>query len=233
MLVPITRVQFEQLVPIVATGAQYKYCWGKFADFLRRLIISILGICLIYFSLHWLFPDESEWITLLPVIIAGLYWWWEPIVLASRRNWQSRQVPYSGFWRGEVLDVYITDKLIGERESVDNKGNLVIIEDLETRLNLELGDETGFSTKMSVPFKKAYKSVYPGQIVEAIVMSYRPDLSSFAKVSDLYLPDLNLWLSDYPCVRRDAFVEMSRKIDDDVYEDDYYEPPAPRSRRRA
>ena len=93
------------------------------------------------------------------MVIGGLYWWWVPIVLASRRNWQFRQFPYSGFWRGEVLDIYVTDNIISEIETVDNKGNLVVIEDIETRLNLELGDETGFTTEVSVPFKKAYKSI--------------------------------------------------------------------------
>jgi hypothetical protein len=82
-------------------------------------------------------------------------------------------------------------------------------------LNLEVGDETGFSTEISVPLKKAYKSVTRGQIVEMLVMSYRPDLGSFAKVSDVYLPDLNLWLSDYPCLSRDAFKEVSQQLEYD------------------
>jgi hypothetical protein len=214
MLVPITRPKFEQLIPILATGAQYKYCWGKFSDFLRRIIISIAAISLVYFILRLLSPDDVEWQAPIPMVIGGLYWWWEPIFLASRRNWQTRQFPYSGFWRGEVLDLYVTDNLVSEMETVDKKGNLVVIEDIETRLNLELGDETGFSTEISVPLKKAYKSISRGQVVEMLVMSYRPDLSSFAKVSDVYLPDLNLWLSDYPCVQRDAFKEVSQRIDD-------------------
>lgn len=217
MLVPITRTKFEQLIPILATGSQYKYCWGKWSDFLQRVIISIAAIALIYAFLRFLSPDDVEWQAPIPMVIGGLYWWWIPIVLASRRNWETRQFPYSGFWRGEVLDIYVTDKLVSEKETVDNKGNLVVIEDIETRLNLELGDETGFSTEISVPWKKAYKSIAPGQMVEMLVMSYRPDLSSFAKVSDVYLPDLNFWLSDYPCLRRDAFMEIGQQIDDDYY----------------
>jgi hypothetical protein len=215
MLLPITRTKFEQLIPIVATGAQYKYCWGKFADFLRRIIISIAAIALVYFILRLTFPDQVEWVAPIPMVIGGLYWWWEPIILASRRNWQTRQFPYSGFWRGEVLDLYVTDNLVGELETVDKKGNLVVTEEIETRLHLEVGDESGFSTEITVPLKKAYKGITRGQLVEMLVMSYRPDLSSFAKVSDVYLPDLNLWLSDYPCLRRDAFKEVSQRIDDD------------------
>jgi len=48
----------------------------------------------------------------------------------------------SGFFRGRVLDVFITEELIGE-ETVNNKGDLVIVENRERRLNLEVGDETG------------------------------------------------------------------------------------------
>lgn len=215
MLIPITRTKFEQLIPIAATGAQYNYCWGKFADFLRRLIISIAAITLVYFTLRFTFPDEVEWVSPIPMVVGGLYWLWVPIVLASRRNWQSRQFPYSGFWRGEVLDLYVTDDLVRELETVDKKGNLVLKEEIETRLHLEIGDESGFTTEITVPLKKAYKGISRGQIAEMLVMSYRPDLSSFAKVSDIYLPDLNLWLSDYPFVSHDAFREVSRRIDKD------------------
>jgi hypothetical protein len=215
MLVPITRSKFEQLIPIVATTAQYKYCWGKLVDFLRRVIISIAATALIYTVLRFSSPDDVEWLAPVPMAIGGLYWWWAPIVLASRRNWETRQFPYSGFWQGEVLDVYITEKLVSEIETVDKKGKLVVLEDIETILNLEVGDETGFSTEISVPLKKAYKSVTRGQIVEMLVMSYRPDLGSFAKVSDVYLPDLNLWLSDYPCLSRDAFKEVSQQLEYD------------------
>jgi len=215
MLVPITRTKFEELIPILATGGQYTYCWGKWSDFLQRMIISIAAVAIIYFVLRFLSPDNVEWQAPIPMVIGGLYWWWGLIFLASRRNWQVRQFPYGGFWRGEVLDIYVTDNIVREIETVDKKGNLVISEDIETRLNLELGDETGFSTEISVPFTKAYKSISRGQMVEMLVMSYRPDLSSFAKVSDVYVPDLNMWLSDYPCLRRDAFIATSRRIDRD------------------
>lgn len=215
MLIPLTRSKFEELIPIVGTTSQYKYCWGKLLDFMQRVIISIAATALIYVILRFTSPDEVEWLAPVPMAIGGLYWWWGPIVTASRRNWETRQFPYSGFWQGEVLDIYVTDKLVNEIETVDKKGNLVVVENIETLLNLEVGDETGFITEISVPLKKAYKSISRGQIVEMLVMSYRPDLGSFAKVSDVYLPDLNMWLSDYPYLRRDAFKEVSKRLGDD------------------
>jgi len=47
MLVPLTRQKFEQIVPLIATGLQYKYYWGKFANFLQRLLISVVAIVVI------------------------------------------------------------------------------------------------------------------------------------------------------------------------------------------
>ena len=35
MLVPLTRQKFEQIIPLIATGAQYRYCSGKSPDFLN------------------------------------------------------------------------------------------------------------------------------------------------------------------------------------------------------
>jgi hypothetical protein len=46
------------------------------------------------------------------------------------------------------------------------------------------------------------------------VLSYRPDLSSIAKVTDVYIPSQNLWVSDYPFLQRDVFVEVSNRIRD-------------------
>jgi hypothetical protein len=60
MLVPITRSKFEQLIPIVATTAQYKFCWGKLVDFLRRVIISIAATSLIYAVLRFSSPDDFD-----------------------------------------------------------------------------------------------------------------------------------------------------------------------------
>lgn len=45
-----------------------------------------------------------------------------------------------------------------------------------------------------------------------IVMSYLDDLSEINEVSDIYIPSQNLWISDYPYVRRDIFREISHRF---------------------
>lgn len=234
MLVPLTRTKFEQIIPLLATGPQYAYYWGKFPDFLKRLMISVIGV-VAFFLIDIFFGDAAdpfEPILFFFGVIAGLYWLWAPVYLATVRNAATRRYLYAGFWRGEVLDLFVSEELIGEEETVNNRGQLVIIENRERRLNIEVGDETGFSTQLQVPLRRTHKLIKRGQIAEMLLMSNRSDLSTIVKVSDLYIPDHDLWVSDYPFLRRDVFVEVSRKLEDGG--DRYYPPkrPAKTKRRR-
>ncbi|TAF14659.1 MAG: phosphate ABC transporter permease, partial [Nostocales cyanobacterium] len=119
---------------------------------------------------------------------------------------------YSGFFRGRILDWWITEKLIGKQETVNNKGELVVIENREKRINLEIGDNTGFVVEFDAPLRAAHKAIARGQIAEMIVMSNSPDLSSIEEFSNIYIPSRNLWVSDYPFVREDLFTEMSTRL---------------------
>lgn len=212
MLIPITRKTFEQLIPVAATGSQYKYYWGKLPDVLRRLLVSVIGVVIMFFARLSAF-GESLGILIFAIGIAlGTYWLWAPILWASRRNFQYRRYPYSGFWKGRVLDVFVSDEAIATQERVSDRGELVIVENRERRLNLEVGDETGFYTQLQVPIRREYRSVDVGMVILTVVMSNRPDLSRIARVADLYIPRLNLWVSDYPYLRRDLFVEVAETL---------------------
>lgn len=211
MLVPLTRKKFEQLVPLLATGPQYAYYWGKFPDIVKRLLISVVSVCVVVFIIGYFILGEG-FLTFLLGVIAGLYWLWAPVYWATLRNVACRRFAYSGFWRGEVLDRFMTEELIGEEQTVNNRGQLVIVENRERRLNIEVGDETGFTTQLQVPLRRTHKALAPRQIAEMVVMSNRSDLSTISKVSDVYIPDLDLWVNDYPYLQRDAFAEVSRQL---------------------
>jgi hypothetical protein len=211
MLIPLTRKKFEQLIPLVATAGQYRYYWGKVSDFLKRLLISVVSVLVIY-VLGKLLGEGFGTLTFLIGLSAGLYWLWGPIYLASFRNLEYRKYTYSGFWQGEVLDVFITEELIGKEKTVNNRGELVIIENRERRLNLEVGDETGFRSKLQVPLRREHQVIAPGQVAAMIVLSNQADLSRITRVSDIYISSHNLWVSDYPYLRRDTFVEVSRRL---------------------
>lgn len=211
MLVPITREKFEQLIPLIATGPQYAYFWGKFPDFLKRLLISVIGVAIVL-VLSVLLGSGFYALRLLLGMIAGLYWLWGPVYWATRRNLEVRRYPYSGFWRGRVVDVFVTEELIGQEETVSDRGELVIVENRERRLNVEVEDETGFTLQLQVPLRRLHKGIARGQIAQMLVMSNQPDLGRIAKTSDIYIPSLNLWVSDYPYLQRDFFTQVSRQL---------------------
>lgn len=236
MLIPLTREKFEDLVPVVATGDQYKFCWGKPSDVLRRLLISLAAV-VVAVIIHFVLAGGFD-LLLFPIGFAGgFYWLWAPVFVASQRNRELRRYPYSGFWEGEVLDVFVSEELVGTEETVNKRGELVIVENRERCLNLEVGDETGFHTKLQVPLKRDHRAIRPGDVAQMLVVSNRPDLSRIAQATDVYLADYNLWVSDYPYVQRDVFVDVSRRLvyaEKENYQEDYQpiDRPSNRSRRR-
>ncbi|MFM7575324.1 MAG: hypothetical protein ACKO5Q_00050 [Microcystaceae cyanobacterium] len=117
MLIPLTRETFEQVIPLVATGEQYKFVWGNVEKFLSRLLISLLIVVSIWLT-GLVFGKGANGIQLICYITGGLYWFWSPIYAASVRNNTYRRLPYAGFWRGRVLDVYITEELVREEQWV-------------------------------------------------------------------------------------------------------------------
>jgi hypothetical protein len=225
MLVPLTRQKFEQIIPLIATGLQYKYYWGKFSNFLQRLLISVVAIVVILLA-RALFGLEFGPIVFVLGVVAALFWLWYPAFQASVQNIQCRRYKYSGFFRGRVLDWWITDRVIGKQETVNSKGELVIVENREKRINLEIGDDTGFSIEFDAPLRPAHKAIARGQIAEMVVMSNRADLSLIEEFSDIYFPNRDVWVSDYPYLRRDFFNEVGRRLSEDQQE-------RPRRRRRS
>lgn len=211
MLIPLTRAKFEELLPAVATADQFRYCWGKPADFLRRLLISVVGV-VIAFILKFLLPPGFQILEFMLGIVTGLYWLWSPAYWASVRNRECRRYKYCGFWRGEVIDIFITEDLIGTEETVNKQGELVIVENRERRLNLELADESDFTARLHVPLKREHKVIRKGDMAEMLLLSNRDDLSRISKITDVYLPDHDLWVSDYPYLRRDAFLEVRQQL---------------------
>ena len=212
MLVPITRQTFEDLIPAVATGEQYKYCWGKPRDFLKRLLVSAVCLAVWIFLEYNVEGDALKILVLITGIISCLYWLWMPVWEASWLNAKYRKYPYAGFLQGEVIDFYISEAVTEQQESVNKRGELIIIENLERRINVEVADENGFATLVQAPLNRNHKRLRRGQVVQMIVMSYLDDLSEINEVSDIYIPSQNLWVSDYPYVRRDIFQEISRRF---------------------
>ncbi|MGV0027167.1 phosphate ABC transporter permease [Phormidesmis priestleyi] len=233
MLIPLSRQKFEQLIPVVATGAQYKHAWGNFSDFLRRVLISISALASILF-IGWLLPIGAlSSVRFFLGLFALTYCLWSPVLEASLRNVSYRRYKFAGFLRGEVLDVYLSDEVIGQEESVNNTGDLVIVENRERKINVEIVDETGFSTRIQAPLKREHQAIAAGDTAELMILSNRSDLSKIARVTDVFLPRNGIWVSDYPCLRRDEFEAVSRRLERDDYSFEEEELTEPRRRSDA
>ncbi len=241
MLIPITRKKFEELIPVTATSAQYRYYWGKFSDILRRVLISVATLVVVLL-LAYFAGGRFEILFAFLGAATGLYWLWSPVYWATRRNLVCRKYKYSGFLRAEVLDTFITEELVGKEETVNKQGELVVIENRERRINLAIGDDSGFETTVQAPLLREHRAIRPGDAAELIVMSNRGDLSRIGFISDVFLPESDLWVSTYPYLRRDIFAEVSRDLGQQVtrwhqeerweQEQQSREPQKPRRRNR-
>ena len=220
MLQPLTRAKFEQLIPTIATGQQYAHYWGKWQDTINRILISVVAV-VVTLILNLILGSSAEALILLLAIIAGFYWLWAPIYQASIKNAKARRLKFSGFWRSRIAEIYLTEELIGEEENVNQRGELVIVENRERRINLVLEDQTGFYITIQAPLQRIHKNLKVGQVAELLLLSNREDLSTVDKVTDAYIPSQNLWIGSYPWLQRDVFAEVSRQLGGGV---NYYNP---------
>lgn len=211
MLIPLKKEAVKDLIPAVATGTQYAYYWANIATLLKNLFISLIGI-LIFWLIGAVLGKGAEGLSLIFRVTAGLYWLWSPVYWGSVRNRKYRRYNYTGFWRGRVLDVYITEEVVNESSALDKLGKAIIVENLQKKINLEIGDKSGFRATISSPLKRIHKVINRGQAVEGLLLSNDPDFMRIANITDVYIPRHKLWVGDYPYVRRDIFLNIRREL---------------------
>lgn len=211
MLIPLRKEALNDMIPAIATGTQYKYYWANLSTLLKNLFISLIGV-LIFWLLGVLFGKGAEGISLILTVSAGLYWLWSPVYWASVRNSKYRKYNYIGFWRGRVLDVYITEELVNESSALDKLGKVIIVENLQKKINVEIGDKSGFRATISSPLQRIHKVINRGQAVEGLLLSNDPDFLRISKVTDIYIPRHKLWVGEYPYIRRDIFLDVRKEL---------------------
>lgn len=211
MLIPIKKEISEEIIPSIATANQYAYYGGNLQNILKNLFLSLVGVVIIWL-VCLLFGRAFQGLSLILRFIAGLYWLWGPVYWASLKNQNYRRYPYVAFWRGRIVDVYITEELINEQEMLNKLGNLIVIENRQKKINLEVEDETGFRATIKAPLSRIHKAINPGQAVEALLLSNDPDFQKIAKITDVYIPRNQLWVGEYPYLRRDIFLDIRREL---------------------
>ncbi|AFY69144.1 hypothetical protein Pse7367_0844 [Thalassoporum mexicanum PCC 7367] len=213
MITPLKPQKFNELIPSMPTSDQYQYYWGSSQDAFRRVLISVA--LLIVFSLLYSRTPDTNWgpIMFICAGLGGLYWMMAPVAIAGIRNSKLRKYSFCGFWQARVLDIYVSEEVLSQQESFSDRGRLEIVHNTETFLNLEVGDRSGFTTTVRVPMRREYKRIKRKQMACMLLFANDPSFNRIAKTTtDIFLPQVNVWVSEYPYLRRDAFIDLTKYL---------------------
>jgi len=208
MLVPIKINQISRLIPSVGTGGQFKYALGDPRKILQRIIISSLGGIINFLISISQTGNQTYNLWLLLCVVFFLYIIWGPILESSKKNLKFRNSKFFSIFDGYVSDIYKTERIISSREQSNRQGRLEIVENKKTWLVLELEDEDGYLDKISFPMENKHSQIRIGTNIRCLVTSNYRNFDRDLNLTDAWLPDINLWVGDYPFLLRPAFEEI-------------------------
>jgi hypothetical protein len=212
MLLPLRPGELLRLIPAVATGPQFNACTGNPRKVLQRVLISVIGaVIALLISQTLLFSSQFGPVFLVVGFVFALYLLWGPILEAGQKNSTLRRYPAAALFEGQIADLYTREIVEQRREQANNDGRLELVENRRTWLTLELEDEEGYLGKVRFPFEKKHQQIRAGMVVRVLVLSERKDFSQVGAISDAWLPQLKLWVGEYPFLLRPAFEELCLK----------------------
>jgi len=210
MLLPLRPGELQRLIPAVATGSQFKATLGNPRKILQRLLISGIGGVITLLISQSLSFNRWGSVWLIAGVILLLYILWGPILEAGRRNAELRRYPAAALFEGEVAEAFTQERVENQREQADANGRLELVESRRTWLVLDLADEDGYLGRISFPMTKAHGLIRAGLVIRCIVLSDRKDFSRLGALTDAWLPEVRLWVGDYPFLLRPAFEDLCR-----------------------
>ena len=208
MLLPIKSNQVSKLIPSVATGGQFKFALGNPRKILQRLIISSIGGVITFLISVSQDRNQTYSLWLLLCVMFFLYILWGPILESSRKNLKFRKSKFFSLFDGFISDIYKTEKIENSREQTNRYGRLELIENKRTWLVIELDDEDGYLGKITFPMENKHSLLNKGQKIRCLVSSNSRNFDKNIVLSDAWLPDINLWVGEYPYLLRPAFEEI-------------------------
>ena len=210
MLLPLRPGELQRLIPAVATGTQFSATLGNPRKILQRLLISGIGGVITLLISQSLSFNRWGSVWLIAGVILLLYILWGPILEAGRRNAELRRYSSAALFEGEVAEVFTQERVENQREQADASGRLELVENRRTWMVLELVDEDGYLGRINFPMTKAHGSIRAGMVVRCVVLSDRRDFSRVGAITDAWLPEVRLWVGEYPFLLRPAFEDLCR-----------------------
>jgi len=208
MLIPLRPGELPRLIPAVATGPQFSACTGNPRKVLQRVLIAVIGGVIALLLSQSLFSSRWGPVWLVVGFVFLLYILWGPILEAGRRNAALRRYPAAAIFEGEVANIEQREVIEARREQADNSGRLELVENTRTWISLDLEDEDGYLGRIRFPMEKKHQQIRRGMVIRLLVLSERKDFSRVGALSDAWLPQLKLWVGEYPYLLRPAFEEL-------------------------
>ncbi len=210
MLIPLRNGEIGKLIPGVATSDQFSSALGNPRKVLQKLIISSIGgvITLLISQSQITSQFYSLWLVLGVIFI--LYILWSPIYEASRKNYRLKKYKNVALFQGYISDIYIKEIVESSREQSNSRGQLELIENKKTWIFIELEDVDGFLSELKFPLEKKHKILRRGQNIMCLAFSNNNDFRYVSSISDAWIPDINMWIGEYPYLLRPAFIEFCR-----------------------
>ena len=208
MLIPVKLNQISRLIPSVGTGGQFKYALGDPRKILQRVIISSIGGIITFLISISQTGNQTYNLWLVLTVIFFLYIIWGPILEASRKNLQYRKFKFFSIFDGYVSDIYKTEKIESTREQSNRQGRLEVVENKRTWLVIELEDDDGYLERMSFPLENKHSQIRIGSKIRCLVTSNNRNFDRDIYLTDAWMPDINLWVGEYPYLLRPAFEEI-------------------------
>lgn len=209
MLIPLRPGELQRLIPAVASGPQFNACSGSPRKLLQRVLISVIGgVLALLISQTLAFRSQFAPVLLVIGVVFLLYVLWGPILEAGRRNATLRRYPAAAIFEGQVAELFTREVVEEMREQADRSGRLQLVENRRTWLTLELEDEEGYLGRVRFPMEKKHQLIRRGMVVRTLVLSDRQDFSRIGALTDACLPQLKLWVGEYPYLLRPAFEEL-------------------------
>ena len=204
----LTNGEVQKCLPIAATSNQYGYFWGTTDAAVQRVAISLLGVVLCSTI------NDFEIGTALQVPFATFFLW-APVALAARRNAAARAGEFVGLWRAEVKDIEVVEVLENTfdtaRRKKSSRGNRR--KATSEMLLIDFIDPiSSFEVSFRIPNERRYDDVQIGDACELLVSSDDDLFRNFVAIREAYVPELDVWVGEYPFLDRNGFVLVSKRV---------------------
>ncbi|CAI8179956.1 MAG: hypothetical protein AB8A46_02235 [Prochlorococcus sp.] len=208
MLVPLRPGELQKLIPAVATSNQFAAALGNPRKILQRVLLSTIGGAITLVISQVMVGSRFYSVFLIVGVVFLLYILWGPILEGGRRNAVLRRYPASAIFQGQIAEAFTRERVENRHEQANQHGELELVENRRTWLVLELEDEDGYLGQLSFPMDKKHQSIRPGTLIRCVVLSEQKNFSRISAMSDAWLPELRLWVGEYPFLLRPAFEEL-------------------------